>query len=63
MNFFITSSPDQTRKAIEAGTIALNGVKLPPRKFQLTVKESDLEGGKLIVLKVGKSVYRVVLAE
>lgn len=54
---------DQTRKAIEAGTISLNGIKLPSRSHGKILKESDVLGLGVVVLKFGKFVHKVVVLE
>ncbi|CEQ41301.1 SPOSA6832_03000, partial [Sporobolomyces salmonicolor] len=53
----------QARKAIEAGTLQLNGTKLPAKNHQRTIGEADLLEGGLLVLKAGKSVHKAILLE
>ncbi|GAA5906980.1 hypothetical protein JCM6882_000018 [Rhodosporidiobolus microsporus] len=59
----LLASKTQARKAIEAGTIQLNGKKVPPKSHQRTISEADLLDGRLLVVKVGKSVHKAVLLE
>ena len=53
----------QARKAIEAGTIQVNGQKIPPKSHQRMVGEGDLLDGRLLVLKAGKSAHKAILVE
>lgn len=53
----------QARKAIEAGTIQLNGVRIPPKSHQRTITETDLLDGRLVVVKAGKTAHKAVLLE
>ncbi|GAA5881568.1 hypothetical protein JCM1840_003446 [Sporobolomyces johnsonii] len=57
------ASRTQARKAIEAGTLQLNGTKLPAKNHQRTIGEADLLEGGLLVLKAGKSVHKAILLE
>ncbi|GAA6034572.1 hypothetical protein JCM8097_005403 [Rhodosporidiobolus ruineniae] len=57
------ASKTQARKAIEAGTITLNGKRLPPKSHQRMVTAEDLLDGRLVVLKSGKTEHRAVLLE
>ncbi|GAA5925640.1 hypothetical protein JCM1841_004794 [Sporobolomyces salmonicolor] len=57
------TSRTQARKAIEAGTLQLNGTKLPAKNHQRTIGEADLLEGGLLVLKAGKSVHKAILLE
>lgn len=53
----------QARKAIEAGTIQVNGQKIPPKSHQRMITEADLLDKRLLVLKAGKSAHKAVLVE
>lgn len=53
----------QARKAIEAGTLQINGVKIKAKDHQRKIEEGDLLQGKLVVLKAGKSGNKAVLLE
>ncbi|GAA5948735.1 hypothetical protein JCM3765_004989 [Sporobolomyces pararoseus] len=57
------SSKTQARKAIEAGTLQINGTKIPAKNHQRKIEEGDLLNGKLVVLKSGKSGNKAVLFE
>ncbi|GAA5852968.1 hypothetical protein JCM8547_004751 [Rhodosporidiobolus lusitaniae] len=59
----LLASKTQARKAIESGTIQLNGQRIPPKSHQRMIGEGDLLDGKLLVLKAGKSVHRAVVME
>ncbi|GAA5824508.1 hypothetical protein JCM11251_000452 [Rhodosporidiobolus azoricus] len=56
-------SKTKARQAIEAGTLQLNGRKVPPKSHQRMISEEDLLEGRLLVLKAGKSVHKAVLLE
>ncbi|GAA5913037.1 tyrosine--tRNA ligase MSY1 [Sporobolomyces salmoneus] len=56
-------SKTQARKAIEAGTLQINGVKIKAKDHQRKIEEGDLLQGKLVVLKAGKSGNKAVLLE
>lgn len=53
----------QARKAIEAGMITLNGVKLKAKSHQRVIEEGDVLPGGLIVLRLGKLVNKAVLLQ
>ncbi|KAK4054358.1 tyrosyl-tRNA synthetase [Microbotryomycetes sp. JL221] len=57
------ASKTQARKAIEAGTIQINGVKVVAKHHTRIIKDEDLLQGCLIVLKQGKSLHKAVLLE
>ncbi|GAA5879597.1 hypothetical protein JCM16303_003267 [Sporobolomyces ruberrimus] len=57
------TSKTQARKAIEGGTLQINGTKIQARNHQRTIEEGDLLNGNLIVLKAGKSGNKAVLLE
>ncbi|GAA6017256.1 hypothetical protein JCM8202_005966 [Rhodotorula sphaerocarpa] len=59
----LLSSKTQARKAIEAGTIQVNGQKIPPKSHQRMIIEADLLDKRLLVLKAGKSAHKAVLVE
>ncbi|GAA5989968.1 hypothetical protein JCM11641_002931 [Rhodosporidiobolus odoratus] len=56
-------SKTQARKAIEAGTLQLNGQRVPPKSHQRMIAEEDLLKGELLVLKASKTAHRAVLLE
>ncbi|GAA6005521.1 hypothetical protein JCM11491_003671 [Sporobolomyces phaffii] len=55
------TSKTQARKAIEAGTLQINGTKVPAKNHQRKIETGDLLNGRLIVLKSGKSGNKAVL--
>ncbi|GAA5831221.1 hypothetical protein JCM5353_007386 [Sporobolomyces roseus] len=57
------SSKTQARKAIEAGTLQINGEKVAAKNHQRKIGHEDLLDGRLIVLKSGKLGNKVVLLE
>ncbi|GJN91291.1 hypothetical protein Rhopal_004310-T1 [Rhodotorula paludigena] len=59
----LLASKTQARKAIEAGTVQVNNVRVPPKSHMRMIAESDLLDGRLLVLKAGKSVHKAVLLE
>ncbi|EMS24167.1 tyrosyl-trna synthetase [Rhodotorula toruloides NP11] len=59
----LMASKTQARKAIEAGTIQLNGARIPPKSYQRTISDADLLDGRLVVIKAGKTAHKVVLLE
>ncbi|GAA5974762.1 hypothetical protein JCM8115_006086, partial [Rhodotorula mucilaginosa] len=59
----LVSSKTQARKAIEAGTIQVNGQKIPPKSHQRMVGAADLLDERFLVLKAGKSAHKAILVE
>ncbi|BGP63187.1 hypothetical protein NBRC10512v2_004524 [Rhodotorula toruloides] len=59
----LMASKTQARKAIEAGTIQLNGTRIPPKSHQRTISEADLLDRRLVVIKAGKTAHKAVLLE
>ncbi|KAL8292023.1 hypothetical protein RQP46_001489 [Phenoliferia psychrophenolica] len=57
------ASKTQARKAIEAGTVQINGERLAARSFQRTLTANDVLDGGLVVLRSGKSTHKAVLLE
>ncbi|GAA5830727.1 hypothetical protein JCM3766R1_003405 [Sporobolomyces carnicolor] len=57
------SSKTQARKAIEGGTLQINGTKVAAKNHQRTIEDADLLSGKVVVLKSGKSGNKAVLLE
>ncbi|KAM0789575.1 hypothetical protein ACM66B_000384 [Microbotryomycetes sp. NB124-2] len=57
------SSKTQARKAIEAGTIVINGQRVAAKHHQRTITDEDVLPGGLIVLKQGKTAHKAVLLE
>ncbi|KAK4703983.1 tyrosyl-tRNA synthetase, partial [Phenoliferia sp. Uapishka_3] len=57
------ASKTQARKAIEQGTIQINGVRLAARSFQRALAEEDVLQGGLVVLRSGKSTHKAVLLQ
>ncbi|KAK4054143.1 tyrosyl-tRNA synthetase [Microbotryomycetes sp. JL201] len=57
------SSKTQARKAIEAGTIVVNGERVPAKHHQRTITDKDILPGGLIVLKQGKTLHKAVVLE
>ncbi|POY71097.1 putative Tyrosine--tRNA ligase [Rhodotorula taiwanensis] len=59
----LLASKTQARKAIEAGTVQVNGQKVSPKSHQRMISEADLLDGRLLVLKTGKSAHKAILLE
>lgn len=57
---FVAVSVAQARKAIEAGMITLNGVKIKAKNHQRVIEEADVLAGGLVVLRLGKLVNKAV---
>ncbi|BGP49085.1 tyrosyl-tRNA synthetase [Rhodotorula kratochvilovae] len=56
-------SKTKARQAIEAGTLQLNGERIPPKSHQRVLAAEDLLDGRLVVLKAGKQGHKAVLLE
>jgi tyrosyl-tRNA synthetase len=50
----------QARKAIEAGMITLNGVKIKAKSHQRVIEEGDVLAGGLVVFRLGKLLHKAV---
>lgn len=53
----------KARQAIESGTLQVNGVKVPSKSANLVLRDEDLLGGRLVVLKAGKQGHKAVLLD
>lgn len=53
----------QARKAIEAGMITLNGVKIKAKSHQRVIGEGDVLEGGLMVVRLGKSGNKAIRIE